>query len=453
MDTSDSKSSQLLVSINKLINDYFEDVRKNSTNGFEIKGISDNLRVVLGEIKSLGDSVVVPYSQVSQLIFINPHPIEDGFSELFAEIDRCLVSSTQADKEQVLVMHKILENLKLAHTQKQFLFSKQQSEIELLKEDYSRFSKKIETQTNEANQSINKKVSKISGYLMRLSSDTQKEVNTRINSLYSSFISVLGIFISISFTLFGAATLLNNIFSIATRKGFNTSAEVIGTNIILAGFATCLIYLLTIGLMQGIASVSNLRYDFSLRKTFIILFLTIGVVLMGLMCRSANFSLLPLSDKSWSLFIFIFLLSVAYFFIGLVLLRKGTNLKNWLYNQKFNFKTTVKISKQLLELENNKSIYVSNIRIRVRNKAAYPSMIGDVWIGDNFSTDRLLKNGTPDSILSDEYKIYDFNSFIDGGGYIAPDYLQNTNRKKRYLYIYSYSKVIKIKIKQKMFSN
>lgn len=140
------------------------------------------------------------------------------------------------------------------------------------------------------------------------------KVNERINSMYSGFVSVLGIFIAISFSLFGAATLLNDIFTTANKD--------IGLNIMLAGFATILIYILIIGLLQGVATITKNYYYFSLRKLFVIISIDGGVILCGFIYSHSYFSI-----KHFSLLIGIVLL---YFCICCFIYAMGTPVKKWL---------------------------------------------------------------------------------------------------------------------------
>ncbi|MBC9702887.1 hypothetical protein QMA60_04780 [Leuconostoc suionicum] len=104
-----------------------------------------------------------------------------------------------------------------------------------------------------------------------------EDLNSKTIALYSNFVSTLGIFVAISFSLFGAASLLKDIFNF----GSNPTRLTVGTNIMMAGFFTILVYLLITGLMSGISRIINRTYDFNIFLFLIILTVSLSIISFG----------------------------------------------------------------------------------------------------------------------------------------------------------------------------
>lgn len=208
----------------------------------------------------------VPYNRIAKVVFGLSNT--DGISVFKPEFYTLMNEYYTKNHEDRVYnqLKKTINHIELAVIQKDSLLQTQLDHIK---------------QLNDGLKDLNSSYEEMKTELKRDIQNSEYRFDARVDTMYNSFISVLGIFIAISFSLFGAATLLKNIFTIATSNGFDVSAKVVGTNISLAGFSTILIYLLVIGLVQGISTVTNKNYFFSLRKLFVVIGVAGGVVLSG----------------------------------------------------------------------------------------------------------------------------------------------------------------------------
>ncbi|MBU7455856.1 hypothetical protein [Leuconostoc fallax] len=379
---------------------------------------------------------VIPYARVSQIVFKDdPNFSDDNIANVISRMEQAVFKirsngSLDGNLLKNYDIDKIIQNLNLASTQKSFLYNNQKSEISELKKLYFEYQNDLSKQKEDIDKKYEKAVSNISS-----------EVDTRMNSVYAGFISVLGIFVSISFTLFGAATLLNNIFSIATRNGFNTSHDVIGSNIILAGFSTMLIYLLLIGIMQSISSVTKTRYDFSLRRIFIIFFISSGIILAGFIYKNPDMSKIKSNLLTYIIII------VVYIIAGLLLYKYGFKIKNMVLGRKNNFKiVAVAENFSLKDVPEEDAYETTKIIFSVRNKSQGQSYIDKVLMGKN-QENAIRLNVESFSLLSQEYKRCEIYQNADNNELLNKSYLSDIKNGNCYLFFYTYSSVIKQKIK------
>lgn len=206
----------------------------------------------------------IPYSQITKLIYEQESKNKHGVVALIEQLRNHLSEMGElTDDNQPLA--KIYEHISLAHTQIMFLLKDEQI-------------KKVQRSIEGIEHTVELNITKI---------------DERINGVYAGFVSVLGIFISISFTLFGGVNILNTLFSNIK----NSSNSSIGTAIVLAGIATLLIYLLSFTLLNGIQRLSNRfgfrpapwddyimsnrREDLRYRNLFIALSLGVGIIIFG----------------------------------------------------------------------------------------------------------------------------------------------------------------------------
>lgn len=268
------------------------------------------------------DQSVTPYSRISSIIFSFPDKdieLSDILNRLSNRIRQSCVESGGEITGKYLYLLKVSENLSLANTQKIFLYGSQQSDIDEIRSQYNEISDELKAEAQTITGDVNNKIDEIKKEYYKITKELDEAVDTRMNAIYSGFVSVLGIFVAISFSLFGAATLLNNIFNIATRKGFDTSSNVIGTNIVLAGFTTILVYLLIVGLFQGIGSITNHIFDFSIRRFFIIMAIAGAVIISGFLYSHSNPNITHVA--------FISVVLLVYTILCLIVYKFGTSIK------------------------------------------------------------------------------------------------------------------------------
>ncbi|MCS8562453.1 hypothetical protein [Weissella cibaria] len=197
------------------------------------------------------------------------------------------------------------------------LLSKLNSNIRIAITQYELIAAKDEA----LEENLEKKVSKLQETIESLESKAIK-LQKDIDSYYSNFISVLGIFIAISFSLFAGATVVTKLLSLTAD-----TKSAIGANIMFAGFSTFLVYVLILGLVIGIGKITNKGYDFSYRVLFVISSLCGSTVLFGFLYRSNFLGRDQLYYKSVGIVIFALVMYAA---LSLFLFKKGTKFKNFM---------------------------------------------------------------------------------------------------------------------------
>ncbi|WP_439424769.1 hypothetical protein ACKP2L_05005 [Oenococcus alcoholitolerans] len=102
----------------------------------------------------------------------------------------------------------------------------------------------------------NNRVSDLKQETSKLKQETSK-IEQNIDSITARFVTILGIFTSITFALFGGAQLLGHVFG--SLKSFNQQA--IGSVIIIGSFYVLAVYIILVCLMTGLSKItySNLN--------------------------------------------------------------------------------------------------------------------------------------------------------------------------------------------------
>lgn len=273
---------------------------------------TDLIEIFKGLVDAIKDINTISNSSIASVVFLLPD--NDGMDTVIVALKTLVKNHMRGEETNDNInkkLIKIVSNIELANTQKDSLFKNQQKDISKLTNGYNEFNSKL----NDSAEKLEKK-------FIKKEDELEKEFIQKVDSMYNSFISVLGIFIAISFSLFGAATLLDNIFTIATENGFDTSSKVVGTNIMLGGIVSILIYLLIIGLIQGICTVTGKDFVFSLRKLFVILSVAFGVVLLGFIYGHTSINKSHIILLMLSILIYTIIMGTIY--------RWGTPFKNFL---------------------------------------------------------------------------------------------------------------------------
>lgn len=207
--------------------------------------------------------------------------------------------STNCDENKHHLLSKLNSNIRIAITQYEMIDAKDRS----------------------LEQTLQEKVKSLQETLNEL--DTRaKNLQTDIDSYYSNFISVLGIFIAISFSLFAGATVVTKLLSLTAD-----TKSAVGANIMFAGFSTFLVYVLILGLVIGIGKITNKGYDFSYRVLFVLSSLCGSTVLFGFLYRSNFLGRDQLYYKSLAIVIFVLVMYAA---LSLFLFKKVTKFENFM---------------------------------------------------------------------------------------------------------------------------
>lgn len=433
----EDSSVQLLLQIKNLILKELQTEKETN--------ISEDILSIVEEIKKL-DHDIVPYAQISLIIFSLGDDEKSDFKKKLTDIlplvrEKVCELGTAGGKPltaEYKLFLKIIENLNLAEAQKRFLYKNQQEEILEIQKKYDEINESLIKESKKISDDVHANIDSMQKKYDYISHKLDDEVDKRMNTIYSGFVSVLGIFVSISFTLFGAATLLKNIFTISTSKGFNTSPTVIGSNIMLAGFATLLIYLLLIGLMQSVSSVTKIRYDFSLRRTFIVLFIAMGVIIYGAHYKDRNLNIEATFFNYWWEV-------VLYLGVGILFYSFGSKIKDFLLRRKQNIKVKIfaSIEKNPMSGDNGK---ITKIMLRLRNESKSPLFINEFRIGNKQDAETLIYSQGIYLLVRQGYK-KEFVKNFDHNVYLDESYYKSAKSGKLYAYLHTQSSVIRVKIK------
>lgn len=257
----------------------------------------DELNRIAQQFKDLP----IPYAAITTCIYEAERKNKDAVNA-FADYVRPYLTESDSFKNSN-PLAKIYEHISLADTQFKYLLNE----------------KKI----FELHDTVNKVNDNVENYI--------NKIDDRINSVYAGFVSVLGIFISISFTLFGGVNILNELFSNIK----NSSDSATGKAIVLAGIATLLIYLLSFTLLNGVQRLAN-RFsirlspwneyanrrheDLRYRNLFIVLSIGIGIIIFG-----------SKYGEHWSIILGIqfnyFTIMIPYIILCLIILKHGVMIR------------------------------------------------------------------------------------------------------------------------------
>lgn len=190
----------------------------------------------------------IPYDIMTNFIFHSG--IEYPEQTVSSNIDFLIQNWEKAKKFETMqdcqtIMQKVMNHTRLAFTQRD-TFQSMVNEAQL-----------TVSKLNENVDKIQKKTAKIS----------------------VEFTTVLGLFTSIVFALFGGVQVVANLLN--SNKPL--TARDLGNNIVLASIATLLVFLLLISLLSGISKITEKHYDPFTKVTALILSLIITMMIGGLL--------------------------------------------------------------------------------------------------------------------------------------------------------------------------
>lgn len=252
---SDENTNALQVILVKLISNELDSY----TFPEKSKEFDDNFKKLIEGINKLPNNII-PYSQIAQAVYQIKNQGDDlGIEGVLNVFKKEIVNYINKQENDEIdgssnILIKIYEHIVLSDTQMNALHSDQSSQV------------------SEIGQRLNQVQS---SYISSI--QEWDNIKGKLDSMYSNFVSVLGIFVAISFTLFSAASLVKEILTISNNP---TKIE-IGSKIMLSGITVILIYLLIVGLFQGITVVTRQYYFFSIRKLYIICMTAGSIILFG----------------------------------------------------------------------------------------------------------------------------------------------------------------------------
>lgn len=110
------------------------------------------------------------------------------------------------------------------------------------------------------------------------------EARSKVNGIYSEFVGILGVFTALSFALMGSVQVFGNIL----KNINNPTMGNIGYVLVVGGLYLILIYLITMTLFLAMKKVfnKNLKYNFNWAFTFLIVFVSVVLIVIGMLLIS-----------------------------------------------------------------------------------------------------------------------------------------------------------------------
>ncbi|CAJ1180037.1 hypothetical protein CCLMGIMDO_CCLMGIMDO_00337 [Companilactobacillus crustorum] len=184
-------------------------------------------------------SSFIPYSEITRMVFdVNP---QDGLDMLTGKLRKKInddLSSCNEDDnvpEKYMVLLKCTEHINLADKQFNSLYNKQNNKL------------------NDLNTSLKKTSSDLNDI-----SEMSSGLKSKMDKLTVDFVTILGIFTSITFATFGGLQLLGNVFGKASDL---SSESVIGSEIMLGSIFLFGTYLILIALLTGLSKLTGKSYE------------------------------------------------------------------------------------------------------------------------------------------------------------------------------------------------
>ncbi|APS41000.1 hypothetical protein FOL01_0141 [Weissella jogaejeotgali] len=235
--------------------EFQKNLKKLLTTPYEEISFRSNFKKLRESAKKLSDAAV-PYSEIATLVYAFQSQPEnvDGVGPFLDKFKDILLKEIDSDSNETVpadlnILIKTYENISLSDAQYRSLLGEEK--IKSLKDGID---------------------------------DLTNNLDNRMNNIYSGFVSVLGIFVAISFSLFGGVNLLENLFK---DMAGGSTPENIGISIMLSGFFIALLYILILGLTSGLSRITQKENhfweDFSFRTLFIIMSISCGIIIFGFM--------------------------------------------------------------------------------------------------------------------------------------------------------------------------
>ncbi|QLL77768.1 hypothetical protein GTO87_03615 [Ligilactobacillus saerimneri] len=110
------------------------------------------------------------------------------------------------------------------------------------------------------------------------------EARSKVNSIYSEFVGILGVFTALSFALMGSVQVFGNIL----KNINNPTMGNIGYVLVVGGLYLILIYLITMTLFLAMKKVfnKNIKYKFDWAFTFLIVVVSVVLIVIGMLLIS-----------------------------------------------------------------------------------------------------------------------------------------------------------------------
>lgn len=246
--------------------------------------------------KFLDTDEYIGYSPISHYAF----DVEE-ISEFKTALDEAVIS-TEINKEHTDRARnhflKILDHIELVGIQSNSIDERQQAKIEQQNKELA----KLKSDINISQEDLDNLKNQL------------KDTREKTEKLTVDFVTILGIFTSITFATFGGLQLLGNVFGNVK----NISSSSIGSELMLGSVFLFGTYMILLALLTGISKLMGKNYNTSFPTRFIIVFSFLVIFVFGFVYAKVGYN-----AKVWSSWIndwtisAIFILSVGV--IGLVI--------------------------------------------------------------------------------------------------------------------------------------
>lgn len=203
---------------------------------------------------------VMEYSPVTIFVY-NYKGDPEGLDVFRSNFRELIVSDKNKKNAETAFNHllKLTDHMELASIQKSYLSDRQEIEINDQQNKLNQIQVKLED-----SQKIVKKLE-----------DRAKMLEDKNQKMTGEFVTILGIFTSITFATFGGIQLLGNVFG----RMNSSKSTVVGSELMLGAVFLLGTYLILIALLTGIAKLTGKKYHTSFPTNYLLMlgFLTIFV--------------------------------------------------------------------------------------------------------------------------------------------------------------------------------
>lgn len=247
----------------KILGDF---INSSSDLVFDEKSFNKKFMELLQSAKSIHKEFI-PYSEITRIVYSYGTDGVDVFVSKFKEeISKRLHDQSPDDeiKEEYLILLKCSEHINLASKQMKTLYNQLNSKLD---------------QADERLDTLDSRIGEIDKMAGNLKEKSEK-LDENYSKLTVDFVTILGIFTSITFATFGGLQLLGNVFG--RVKSLSTN-ESVGSAIMLGAIFLFGTYLILVALLTGISKLTDRNYTTTFPTRYLMILSFTLVFVLGLL--------------------------------------------------------------------------------------------------------------------------------------------------------------------------
>lgn len=236
----------------------------------------------------------IPYSKITTIVFKYHTDGLDMFEQKLRDrikADLKDLSKDEKIKNKYMVMLKCLEHLNLAITQYNNLYVAQERKLKKANKDLT---------------DVKANIDDIAGQAKSLNSNYKKLVDKN-EKMTVDFVTILGIFTSITFATFGGLQLLGNVFG--NIKSVDSAS--VGSELILGAVFLFGTYMILIALLTGLSRLMGREYRTSFPTRFLIVSSFFALFMFGLIYSNIDSVDIFTTNAGWWMIFAIFCMVVS----------------------------------------------------------------------------------------------------------------------------------------------